>query len=369
MGNVSDAVIQFLSSSKTRMTILGLLVLTTGVFTTIYLVGQQQDIRQQAATPSWDPQTGQPLPENCEMDYQSSENVTSDVCKQGEICVDMGFGKFKRPVCDTTPDIGPGFGDGGTIASVSGTGADGTPCVTGSQCASGVCSGLGVVNADGSPAGGKCGSGTQTGGTGGTGTGSTSSSGSTHCADTCAPQGKQYSCPSFTQFGGRTCSNSSLFGLCTRCTTASASTPTPTQPQATNTPTPSTGLGTPTPTALTPTPSAILTPVPTTNPACAGSTGKQIGCVCDINAHCASGFCGFSGTTKICQENGPATLTCDPNSDGVINILDFQWWREEALTGARTTKIADCFNPDGVVNLQDFQIWREIFITHERQPF
>lgn len=118
----------------------------------------------------------------------------------------------------------------------------------------------------------------------------------------------------------------------------------------------------------------LASPTPTANPECAGSTGKANGCVCKINVHCASGFCELTTTDEgICTNadeptQTPGTLTCDPNADGVINLLDFQWWRDE-FTGAKTTKVADCFSPNNTVDLQDFQVWREIFITGERQPF
>lgn len=278
MGNVSNAVIQFLASSKTRVVILGLLVLSTGVFTTIYLVNQRQDIRQRAA---WD--TGGFCIQNSQCTSGKCEGVQYD--QQGNI---IGAG-----TCTTsgiTPTPAPTTGGGGTSSA----------------------------------------------------------------CNSCLSQGKQYYCPpSFIsrQTTG-TCSDTNT-GFCTKCQAS----PTPTQP-----------INSPTPT-LTPTPT--LSPTPTIDPACAGSTGKQNGCTCNINAHCASGFCSQNGgATGTCQDNTPTSsqLTCDPNRDGVINILDFQWWKDE-MFGTRTTKESDCFNPDGVVNILDFQVWKDIAITKIKQPF
>ncbi len=277
MGNVSNAVIQFLASSKTRVAILGLLVLSTGVFTTIYLVNQRQDIRQRAA---WD--TG-------------------------------GF------------------------------------CIQNSQCTSGKCEGVQYDQQGNLIGAGTC----AAGGSTPTPTTSTGGGSSTSC-NSCLSQGKEYYCP--PSFRSRqttgTCSNTNT-GSCTKCQAA----PTP---EPSNSPTPS-----PQP-SNSPTPT--LSPTPTTDPACAGSTNKANGCACNINVHCASGFCAQTGgATGICQDN-TTQLTCDPNSDGVINILDFQWWKDE-MFGVRTTKESDCFNPDGVVNILDFQVWKDIAISKIKQPF
>lgn len=390
MRSVSNAVIQFLSSSKARMTILGLLVLTTGVLTTVYLVGQQQDIRQRAST--WSP--SEPLPPNCTIDYQTEENVSHDPCQPGEYyCVDMGLNRFKRATCTSAGSVGSESPP--STCSCTYAGSTYYDC---SVCQS-IQSGGGEIPGGGQnpPLGGQ-------------------EISAPNCAS-CTPE-KPYACPGF--MGSTTCSRSSLFGICKKCEIPQAtSTPTP---SPTVTPTPTTGSGTPTPIITPPvfcntsyyiyscgtspgsgnilrrpatspdsavfwqcqstciqTTSGCFTcgsqpqssPTPTTNPECAASTGKSNGCVCAINAHCTSGFCELTSLQQgVCADPDPGggELTCDPNTDDVINLLDFQWWRDE-FTGVKTTKVADCFSPNDAVDLQDFQIWREIFITHERQPF
>lgn len=366
MGNVSNAVIQFLASSKTRVAILGLLVLSTGVFTTIYLVGQQQDIRQRAAESTCDPN----------LCYAATSGSTCAAV--GPCCTTQGIRPDGTVGCAEDPnwnnDGQQSGGDGG------GTSSDNNNPVQSDN------------------------------GTGGTGGNDTSfsynsnefqrgrgGSDQTTCS-TCLEQGKSYLCPGIGGFSSGSCSNNSYYGFCTKC---EEPTPTPgscnqetgrelncacTSPaecasgncgapaESINnsrvclppgTPTPTTGNATPTPTngvGASPTPS--LSPAPTGDPACILSTNKPDGCTCSINAHCASGFCNASG---ICQ-NPNQVLTCDPNNDGVIDISDFQVWRNE-YTGDETTTLADCFSPNGVVDLEDFQVWREIYITHERQPF
>lgn len=53
-------------------------------------------------------------------------------------------------------------------------------------------------------------------------------------------------------------------------------------------------------------------------------------------------------------------LVCDPNDDGVVDFLDFQWWKDE-FTKVRSTSLADC-NNDDAIDLLDFQIWKNIAI-------
>ncbi len=61
------------------------------------------------------------------------------------------------------------------------------------------------------------------------------------------------------------------------------------------------------------------------------------------------------------------TPSCDPNGDGNVDLLDFQWWKDEYL-GVRTTKLSSCFVPsDPDVTLLDFQAWKNIAILKIRR--
>lgn len=62
------------------------------------------------------------------------------------------------------------------------------------------------------------------------------------------------------------------------------------------------------------------------------------------------------------------SLTCDPIKDGVIDLLDFNLWRDEAFFGTEGKK-TDCFMPDEKVDLLDFQVWKDIAILKIKQPF
>ncbi|MBI2190249.1 MAG: hypothetical protein HYU49_01780 [Candidatus Levybacteria bacterium] len=56
------------------------------------------------------------------------------------------------------------------------------------------------------------------------------------------------------------------------------------------------------------------------------------------------------------MQSGTTIILGDANSDGSVDALDFNIWRDEFL-GVSTTKQAD-FNNDGKVDLLDFSIWR-----------
>jgi len=138
--------------------------------------------------------------------------------------------------------------------------------------------------------------------------------------------------------------NNCVSGSCINnaCVTPSS---TPTSiPTATKTPVPT---PTKTPTTIpsriptspkTPTPTATKTPVPT-------ATGNPI-------------------ATATSQPG----LTCDPVPDGVIDLLDFQLWKDE-YTGVVNTKKTACFaNDKSVVDLIDFQVWLDIY-RGDLEPF
>ena len=63
----------------------------------------------------------------------------------------------------------------------------------------------------------------------------------------------------------------------------------------------------------------------------------------------------FSNTTPTAAAT-PQPLRGDANGDGVVDILDYNIWRDEFL-GILTTKKSD-FNHDGIIDLLDFNIWR-----------
>lgn len=129
---------------------------------------------------------------------------------------------------------------------------------------------------------------------------------------------------------------------------------------------------------------------PTPTSTCGGTTGRLNGCTCSVSTQCASNFCDLSNSeyqgTNTCKTlsitptpkpsftptpsptRAPAGLACDPNKDGKIDTLDFQWWKDELL-GAKTTKLSDCFHPDGAVNLLDFQVWKDISVLKIKAPF
>lgn len=70
------------------------------------------------------------------------------------------------------------------------------------------------------------------------------------------------------------------------------------------------------------------------------------------------------------QPSPTPSIFCDPNGDGTINMLDFQWWKDEFIK-IRPTTISDCFKPDRVVDLLDFQVWKNKFLfsgTDAPQP-
>lgn len=113
---------------------------------------------------------------------------------------------------------------------------------------------------------------------------------------------------------------------------------------------------------------------------CSVTSNKPANCSCSSSNQCSTNFCdtgsvGRTGTykctTPIAESTKPPTptnsptpttrpgLTCDPNKDGKIDTLDFQWLKDE-MGGTRTTKVADCFKADGVVNALDFQVWKDI---------
>lgn len=120
----------------------------------------------------------------------------------------------------------------------------------------------------------------------------------------------------------------------------SAPTQTPTQtpiPQATNTPTPtqtptSTPTETPIPTA-TPTIDPLITPTVTPTP----------------------------GACPVCAEGLPPKSRGNAYCDSVIDMADFQIWRDE-FNGVYSTKSANFNCPaDDTVGMDDFQIWRDTF--------
>ncbi len=62
-------------------------------------------------------------------------------------------------------------------------------------------------------------------------------------------------------------------------------------------------------------------------------------------------------TPTITPTTRPVQLSCDPNLDGKIDILDFYVWRDE-YTKVKLSKTTDCFKPDGKIDLLDFQAWK-----------
>ncbi len=63
----------------------------------------------------------------------------------------------------------------------------------------------------------------------------------------------------------------------------------------------------------------------------------------------------------IAATNTPIPVVGDANGDGLVNILDYNIWRDEFL-GILTTKKSD-FNHDSIIDLLDFNIWRNAFNT------
>ncbi|OGK29714.1 hypothetical protein A3B02_02095 [Candidatus Roizmanbacteria bacterium RIFCSPLOWO2_01_FULL_42_14] len=61
--------------------------------------------------------------------------------------------------------------------------------------------------------------------------------------------------------------------------------------------------------------------------------------------------------TSTCVRDNP-----DVNKDGVINLIDFEFFRKEFL-GEELSKRAD-MNCDGRVSLSDFEIFRSFFTAH-----
>ncbi len=85
------------------------------------------------------------------------------------------------------------------------------------------------------------------------------------------------------------------------------------------------------------------------------------------NTYPQGGDSGNTGIVNQVSEPPSQNLTCDPNKDGTINQLDLQWIKDE-MTGARTSKEADCFKRDNTVNALDFQVWKDINFG-KRQAF
>jgi hypothetical protein len=52
---------------------------------------------------------------------------------------------------------------------------------------------------------------------------------------------------------------------------------------------------------------------------------------------------------------------CDPNGDGKLDRADYDWWKDE-YTGIKFSKNSDCFKSDGVVDILDFQVWKNKFL-------
>lgn len=121
---------------------------------------------------------------------------------------------------------------------------------------------------------------------------------------------------------------------------------------------------------------ATATPLPPDTNSCTVTTGKPLNCVCTQignTSQCATGYCGapIEGQTgaNTCQNppnnpnpSTPVTALCDPNGDGKLDTLDFQWWKDEYFK-VRTTKLSSCFVPgDPNVTLLDFQAWKNRYV-------
>ena len=63
----------------------------------------------------------------------------------------------------------------------------------------------------------------------------------------------------------------------------------------------------------------------------------------------------------------PTKLSCDPVKDGVIDLLDFQLWKDEYIK-AKTSTLASCFSPNKAVDLLGFQVWKDIYLK-VKKPF
>ncbi len=135
-------------------------------------------------------------------------------------------------------------------------------------------------------------------------------------------------------------------------TTAPTNTPVPptdTPVPPTATPIPPTPTNTPVPTA-TPTPIPTNTPIPTATPTTIPTNTPIPPTPTNTPVPPTS--------TSIPATPIPTRVAIagDANGDGVVDILDYNIWRDEFL-GTLTTKTSD-FNHDGKIDLLDFNIWR-----------
>lgn len=91
------------------------------------------------------------------------------------------------------------------------------------------------------------------------------------------------------------------------------------------------------------TPTAILTPTATSNPTLPPTATSTP----------------LPTNTPVPPTPTTAPVVGDANGDRIVNILDYNIWRDEFL-GTVSTKTSD-FNRDGKIDLLDFNIWRTAF--------